>query len=210
VLDLLPSDNLIYALGETGHSISWTITDIYYWNSEYYIYLDDVLVKTGDWDSGDSISLNVDGLEVGTHSFKIVAYDGTAWGKNENTIEVEVGLIPDSPIFITPSQTINVTNITVQWGAVNFIDIYKIYINNTLEGNTTSTEFVLEFNSTGEYVIEITAQNEYGESIRSVSITIIVEEIKPNINPFWYFFAGGWLLVAGFIGVAFVKVKLKK
>jgi parallel beta-helix repeat protein len=209
VLDLVPSGNIIYGLGETGHSISWTVTDIYYWNAEYYIYLDEVLVKTGDWVSGDLISLNVDGLDVGTHSFRIIAYDGTAWGKNENTIEVEVGIIPDSPVFITQSQTINYTNITVQWGAVNFTDVYNIYINDTYEGNMTFTEYLLEFNNTGEYVIEITAQNEYGESIRSLSISIIVEELKPN-NLFWYFFGGGWILVAGFIGVAFVKVKLKK
>ncbi|MHA1561282.1 MAG: NosD domain-containing protein [Promethearchaeota archaeon] len=212
VLDLLPSPNITYMMGETGHFVSWMITDTYYWNSEYFIYRDDVLVNTGEWVSGDAASVNVDGLEFGTYLFNIVAKDGTAWGKNELTIEVIVWAIPEPPVFITPSQTINSANITIQWAAANFTEFYNIYINNAYAGNTTTTNYTLEFDFNGDYLIEITAQNVYGVSNRSLSILIIVDD--PNLegsdNYFWYLFGGGWILVAGFIGVAFVKVKLKK
>ncbi|MHA1856067.1 MAG: hypothetical protein ACTSWX_05090 [Promethearchaeota archaeon] len=30
-----------------------------------------------------------------------------------------------------------------------------------------------------------------------------------KINLFWYFFAGGWVLVTGFIGIAVIKGKKK-
>ncbi len=213
VISLLPSSNITYLVGETGHFISWMITDTYYWNSEYFIYLDDVLVKTGNWVSGDAFSVNVDGLEYGTYLYRIVARDGTAWGKNENTIKVIVGIIPEPPIFTTLSQTINVTNITIRWAAINFTEYYFIYMNDTLIGNTTSTEFLIEFNDTGEFIIGLTALNAFGESNRSLSISIIVEKLIPDkskTNFFWYIFGGGWILVAGFIGFAVVKVKLKR
>lgn len=212
VLDLLPSPNITYMIGEIGYFVSWMIIDTYYCNSEYFIYRNDVLVKTGKWVSGDAFSVNVDGLEFGTYLYRIVARDGTTWGENDNTIEVEVGAIPNAPIFNTSSQTINSPNITIQWAAVNFTEHYNIYINNTYVGNTTITNYTLEFDINGNYLIELSAQNVYGISNRSISIVIIVDD--PNLdesnNLFWYFFGGGWILVAGFIGVAFVNVKLKK
>ena len=84
-------------------------------------------------------------------------------------------------------------------------------------GNTTATEYLLIFNGTGEFVIKLSAENDFGQSNLSASITIVVEEPSSEENPdnsksnlFWYLFAGGWVLIAGFIGVAVVKVKKKK
>ncbi|MHA1719553.1 MAG: hypothetical protein ACTSWX_05095 [Promethearchaeota archaeon] len=175
VLDLEPSDDLIYTLGETGHSISWIIIDTYYWNPEYYIYFDDVLVKTGDWTFGDSISLIVDGLDIGDHSYRIIVYDATSWGYNKNTIEVKIGVIPATPTFFIANQTINSTNITLQWNSVDFADSYNIYVNGSSIGSATNTEYFLTFNGTGEFIIKLSAQNEFGESILSTSITIVVD-----------------------------------
>jgi len=209
IIDLLPSNNVKYLLGETGHLISWTITDTYYMNPEYYIYHDDFLVEEGNWVSGDSVSLNVDGLDVGTYSFRIVVYDGTAWGKNENTIEVEVEVIP-KPVIITISQTISTENITVEWSEVVGVDSYNVYINGTLTYPTDNLTQNIWLNESGTYLITVTAINGAEESEHSDAITIIVLIDDSNNNLFWYLFGGGWLLVAGFIGIAFVKVKMKK
>ena len=65
-------------------------------------------------------------------------------------------------------------------------------------------------NESGTYLITVTAINGAEESVHSDAITIIVLIDDSNNNLFWYFFGGGWLLVAGFIGIAFVKVKMKK
>ncbi|MHA2033068.1 MAG: beta strand repeat-containing protein, partial [Candidatus Kariarchaeaceae archaeon] len=55
--------NILYAFGLTGNLINWTATDNY--NNSYIIYQNGSLVDNGNWDSGVTISYNVDGFGNG-------------------------------------------------------------------------------------------------------------------------------------------------
>ncbi|QEE16723.1 hypothetical protein DSAG12_02553 [Promethearchaeum syntrophicum] len=134
-------------------------------------------------------------------------------GQNQGVIDVKVGVVPETPIFTTLTQTINSSEFTIEWTASNYTDVYNIYLDDTIAGNTTITEFLLEFDNNGDYIVGLSVQNEYGISNRALPITIIDENPnfkESNDNHYRYFFGGGWIIVAGFIGVAFVKMKLKK
>ncbi|MFQ5977716.1 MAG: right-handed parallel beta-helix repeat-containing protein [Candidatus Heimdallarchaeota archaeon] len=66
-----PSD-VSYEEGTTGHSLAWQPADVHpYW---FNITMDGTLVVDQGWD-GAGISLNIDGLAVGTHTYILVVYD---------------------------------------------------------------------------------------------------------------------------------------
>ncbi|MHA1475998.1 MAG: right-handed parallel beta-helix repeat-containing protein [Promethearchaeota archaeon] len=201
--------NVDYMIGDGGNEISWTITDATILDPHYWIYLDGVEIQTGSWGSGGVIPIDVDGLSIGTNNYVLKCNDGTAWGWKESQIVVNVNEVP-KPVIITTSQTISTKNITVEWSEVVDVDSYNVYINGTLTYTTDNLTQNIWLNETGSYSISVTAVNGEEESEHSDAITIIVLIDDSNNNLFWYLFGGGWLLVAGFIGIAFVKVKMKK
>lgn len=207
--EISSSANVDYMIGDEGNEISWTISDSTILDPTYWIYLDDVEIQTDSWGSGSIISHDVDGLSSGTYNYKLICNDGTAWGWNESQIVVNVAAIP-KPVIITTSQTISTENITVEWSEVVGVDSYNVYVNGTLTNSTGTLEQNIWLNETGTYSITVTAINGAEESEHSDAITIIVLLDDSNSSVFWYLFTGGWLLVAGFIGIAFVKVKMKK
>ena len=72
-LVLVQPTDLEYTLGTTGHRIEWTsISEIL--PDEYYIYVDDVLERSGPWDGSD-IGFNVDGLALGEHTVTLRLVD---------------------------------------------------------------------------------------------------------------------------------------
>ncbi len=87
---LTPAADLTYVIEDTGSMISWVISGIYILAPAYTIYCGETVLQSGVWGSGENISISVDGLEVGTHTYKISVRDGTAWGKSEGTIRVTV------------------------------------------------------------------------------------------------------------------------
>jgi hypothetical protein len=66
-----PAD-VTYEEGASGSIITWTPSDIN--PATYTIYRNGTSIETGNWD-GSSLSINVDGLAVGTYNFTIVASD---------------------------------------------------------------------------------------------------------------------------------------
>ncbi|MHA2192140.1 MAG: hypothetical protein ACXAAR_01795 [Candidatus Thorarchaeota archaeon] len=68
-----PSD-INYNEGEPGGSIVWSPSDSY--PSSYEIYLNDVLIKSGLWNSSlETITVSVTGQPRGTHNFTLAVYD---------------------------------------------------------------------------------------------------------------------------------------
>jgi len=67
-----PAD-ITYELDTTGHTITWTATDID--PNIYSITLDGVLVESGTWVSGSQITISIDGLSLGDHECIIVIDD---------------------------------------------------------------------------------------------------------------------------------------
>ena len=69
-----PAD-IIYEEGTTGHNIIWIATDS---NPDTYsIFKNTVEITSGSWSSGTLITLNVDGLSIGLHEYKITVKDST-------------------------------------------------------------------------------------------------------------------------------------
>ena len=75
-----------YLEGTTGNTISWDVSDMN--PSHYYIYRDSVEIDSGDFDSG-VISIDVDGLAVGSYIYQIIIYD-FAGNSAEDTLTVTV------------------------------------------------------------------------------------------------------------------------
>nr|MDO8083885.1 hypothetical protein [Candidatus Sigynarchaeum springense] len=84
-----PSD-ISYAVGETGHSISWTITDYNMTAGWYAIYKDDVpIISNTTWTGPtQTVSINVDGLQRGQYKYRIVVSDGKTTSIDVVTVSV--------------------------------------------------------------------------------------------------------------------------
>ena len=67
-----PAD-ITYEEGTTGHIINWNATDNNPGN--YIIYREGVEVDSGSWTSGVAITINVDGLTVGSYNYTIKVTD---------------------------------------------------------------------------------------------------------------------------------------
>lgn len=85
-----PSD-INYDEGDTGNIILWTVTSNLISNPNYSIYIDDILNRTGFWETGEPIAISVDGLSVGTYEYRIEV------NNFNNTIQDIVIIIVETP-----------------------------------------------------------------------------------------------------------------
>jgi hypothetical protein len=70
-----PSD-ITYTVNTVGHSLTWRATDLSTPGMyDISLNVDTNIIKSGWWDSGDPITVNVDGLGIGTHTVMCAAYD---------------------------------------------------------------------------------------------------------------------------------------
>ncbi|MFW9849235.1 MAG: right-handed parallel beta-helix repeat-containing protein [Candidatus Thorarchaeota archaeon] len=98
-----PAD-ITYILGETGNAIVWTATDA---NPDSYEItapgggMTELGIASGNW-YGARVTLNVDGLGNGTHSFTLTVFDG-AGNSASDTVVVTVMLpTPEEPEPLPP------------------------------------------------------------------------------------------------------------
>ncbi|MBN2153848.1 MAG: PQQ-like beta-propeller repeat protein [Candidatus Lokiarchaeota archaeon] len=85
---LHPAD-ITYPRGSTGNRITWVITDNSTWMAIYTILHDNETVDAGNWTSNIPVIISVDGLNVGTYFFMLIAYDGLG-GIVEDSVTVTV------------------------------------------------------------------------------------------------------------------------
>jgi hypothetical protein len=106
--------NVTYSEGVAGPSITWDPTDAH--PSSYVIYREGVSVKSGTWNaSGETITVAVDGLSVGTYNYTIVVTDVGSNSANDTVyVIVYDGTYPtiDSPADVpydegTPGNSIS-------------------------------------------------------------------------------------------------------
>jgi len=90
-----PAD-IMYVVDTAGNSIVWTPSDEY--PDHYVIMSNETEVKGGKW-GGSRITLNIDNLEVGTHTFTLTVYDGSGLSALDS---VNVTVLPLQPT--TPEQ----------------------------------------------------------------------------------------------------------
>ncbi|HME53434.1 MAG TPA: PQQ-binding-like beta-propeller repeat protein, partial [Candidatus Lokiarchaeia archaeon] len=82
-----------YCAGTTGHAISWAISGPQNGTRSWTIYRDGTTVATGSWTSGTPVTVNVDGLAIGSYNYTIVASDGLG-GTSNSTVIVTVIALP--------------------------------------------------------------------------------------------------------------------
>lgn len=99
-------EDIIYIQGQTGFTIVWTPSDTH--PSSYEILNNGTLIQQGDWNStGESVSIDVDGLIIGTHNFTFIAFDvGNNYVVDEVFVTVLSAVIPylNSPVDIVISE----------------------------------------------------------------------------------------------------------
>jgi parallel beta-helix repeat protein len=177
-----PSNNLTYWSGASGNLISWNIVDPSILTPSFSVFRNNILNRTGVWNSGIPIEVDVDGLEVGNYTFSIEVSDGTAWGVKRSEIMVTVLVLP-APIIKIMNQTITSETINITWGEVSGAESYNIYVNDEINETTTNTFQIINLLTNGNYTITVTAVNGSIESEHSSAIMIIVEideVIPPN------------------------------
>ncbi|MCK5151742.1 MAG: hypothetical protein KAQ65_07875, partial [Candidatus Thorarchaeota archaeon] len=155
-----PSD-VLYDEGQGGYSITWDPTDSY--PVSYIIYKEGIPVKSGDWNStGETISISVDGLTVGTYNFTLAVTD---IGGNTVTDSVDVIVSDALPPTINDvtdfSYSENSTENTIIWTPNDLNpSSYQIYRNGSLikSGlwNSSSESIVLSIDGLPLFVYNFT------------------------------------------------------
>ena len=96
--DISPEDDYEYEYDTTGHSLSWFAFDED--PAIYEIYLDGELISTNSWSSGSSISIDIDGLEVGIYNYTIVVIDDKGNSASDTVIVTVNLVVPEyNPVF---------------------------------------------------------------------------------------------------------------
>ncbi|MHA2364251.1 MAG: Heimdall-CTERM domain-containing surface protein [Candidatus Hodarchaeales archaeon] len=121
-------DDIIYELGTTGHSISWTLNDV---NPNYYnVTLNGMTSLMNDtlWIDGTIVTVSIDGLSVGTHYVIIMMNDTLGY---EQYDLVWITVLPPGPTIDSPN------DLAFIFGSTGF------YINWTASDNSPNSFTVL-------------------------------------------------------------------
>jgi parallel beta-helix repeat protein len=161
VYDLVPTidspSDREYHLDTTGHSITWTPSDLN--PDSYEVYGDHNMVQSGNWD-GSAIAVSVDGLSIGVHNYTVVVND-TSGNMAKDTVLVNVWDLP--PELDSPSDLIfevGTTGNNIFWNASDYNpDTYVIFMNDSLVDSGTWDGLPITFSvdglSTGAYSYSI-------------------------------------------------------
>ncbi|MHA1654216.1 MAG: right-handed parallel beta-helix repeat-containing protein [Candidatus Thorarchaeota archaeon] len=91
-------DDVEYVEGSRGHSITWVLSDAH--PATYELYRNGTLVGSGTWASGE-IMVSVDGLNVGTYNYTLVANDEAGHSTSDTVF-----------VTVTPANTTSSTTTT--------------------------------------------------------------------------------------------------
>ncbi len=80
-------DDISYNVGDTGNIIRWGASDNH--PNTYNVTIDGDWYVGGNWDSGNFINVNIDGLSIGTYTFILYVYD-TSGNVSTDTVIVTV------------------------------------------------------------------------------------------------------------------------
>ena len=123
--------DITYEEGTIGHKISWIATDAD--PNTYTLHKDGLIVDTGSWLSDSPITINVDGLPVGSYNYTLVVADLSGnFAKDTVIVTVITSMIPflTSPMDITYEE--GTIGHAIYWTATDTNpNIYTIYQNGT-------------------------------------------------------------------------------
>ncbi|TFG03815.1 hypothetical protein EU538_13025, partial [Candidatus Thorarchaeota archaeon] len=86
-------EDIVYEHGTTEHNITWNPEDLN--PHSYAVYRNDTVVRTGAWNtSSETITVSIDGLSVGSHTFTLAVRDILG---NEGSDRVLVTVVDTTP-----------------------------------------------------------------------------------------------------------------
>jgi hypothetical protein len=160
-------DDILYLVGTTGHEIVWELNEGE--PSVYILYLDGAIEDSGAWDGSD-ITINVDGLSVGSYNYTLYVEDVETHSAAD-AVWVEVIDDTTPPIIDEPAnKTIatGTTNNNITWTVYDqYPTFYEIYQDGVLVDNGTW--------DSNEIIISID-----GLSVGSYNYTLYVEDVLTN------------------------------
>jgi len=167
-------------LNNTSVTVQWNAGDNETGVEGYSIYLDGEFIGNS---TGSSFLLS--NLTEGINLIKITAFD-IAGNTASNQVTVTVDLTNPVVDILSPLNgfTTNATILEPTWiGTDNQTGIanYKLYVNDTLVANTTSTAFVLTNLEEGKSFISVVVYDMSGNKANS-TVTIIVDRTTPEVS----------------------------
>ena len=179
-----PPPDIVYQYGATGHSISWDFTDT---TPNYYMVSSaGTIYANGSWD-GSTITVNVDGLEVGDHLFRAFVND------SNGLINVDFVLVtvtaPPGPYAngLTPLNVAFGDTLLYSWNVSAILpDKYVIYLNST-EVDTGSwsngtISYDLGVQSPGTYNLTLSLNDTLGRVFVHTAIITYLQDPVPTFD----------------------------
>ncbi|MHA2029611.1 MAG: beta strand repeat-containing protein, partial [Candidatus Kariarchaeaceae archaeon] len=186
-----PTD-LQYGEGITGNSLIWNSTDTYPGN--YIIYLDDISVDTGAWTNATTISINVDGLSIGSYNYTILVVD-LSGNQGIDTVIVTVADTDNPNLTFNPADlqyNESDTGNSLSWTATDlYAGNYIIYkdeiqvLTPTSWISGASITYDVDGLTKGIYNYTIVIQDVWGNLVIDTVFVTVVDGNTPNLvsNP---------------------------
>ncbi|MFW9813318.1 MAG: hypothetical protein ACFFF9_12730, partial [Candidatus Thorarchaeota archaeon] len=157
--------------GQTGEKITWNPSDLN--PTSYEIYRDEALFRSGLWNSSvETISVSLDGLNLGVHNFTIVVFDIGSNSANDTVLVTVIdGTTPniDSPPDVFYNE--GATGYSIIW---NPSDLHPASYEILREGVQVKTGL---WNSSSEAI----TINVDGLALGSYNFTIFVTDVGGNV-----------------------------
>ena len=174
-------DDFEYQLGSTGHNVTWTATDA---SAETYIlYRNGTQIATDSWTSTLEISINVDGLAVGSYNYSIVVMDLYDHATSD---EVRVSVIDSTdPAINSPADVSyenGATDNSLSWTVTDAATgTYVIYQNGTQNATgtwTSGTAITIDIDGleVGLHNYTIVVTDESGNSVSDTIMVTVTEK----------------------------------
>jgi len=123
--------NILYQYGSVGHSIVWSVSDLYPGN--YSIFMNEQLIVSDNWTTG-SIVIDIDGLALGNYIFSILVSDSSSNLASDSVLVTIVDTL--APKINHPSDifvNLDAESIHIIWEPTDLLPfIYEVYQNGTL------------------------------------------------------------------------------
>ncbi len=175
--------DITYEYGTTGHSIIWTVSDIY--PSTYTVFRNGTQTESDSWTSG-SIVINIDGLNIATYNFTISVLD-TSLNEAIDTVLVRIVDTP-APVVSSPSDIeyeFGSSGNTISWTLSDANpNTYSISLGtDTLQTSTWSDGTVsldIDDLDIGMYVYSIEVLDDFG-NVATDTVTVTVADTTAPI-----------------------------
>ncbi|MHA2279113.1 MAG: beta strand repeat-containing protein, partial [Candidatus Kariarchaeaceae archaeon] len=179
--------NILYAFGLTGNLINWTATDNY--NNSYIIYQNGSLVDNGNWDSGVTISYNVDGFGNGNYNFTILFTDLSGNSVTDTVILTVVDGTNLSVSSLADTQYLEgTTGNTLDWtGVDDQPNNYTIFQNGSqVDTSSWLSGVPISYNmdglSQGVYNFTIIIYDDSMNSVSDIVIVTVIDSTNPTFS----------------------------